>query len=484
MKTVRFHIQSLPPYTPAGTAFYLAGNFNGWQPAETPYRFAPNGDGSYSIDIQTDRDTLEYKITRGNWSAAEGDSMGNERPNRISKTGVPGSEYWISIESWTDMKAEAQQHRSPGNILLLHPALYIPQLDRTRRIWACLPPDYWTSGKRYPVVYMQDGQNLFDNPDAVYGSWGIDKALNRLFMSQMQAAAGMETQPIFIGIENGGEHRIAEYSPWQHPEYGGGEGEKYLDFVCDILKPFADEHLRTMPGRNDTGIMGSSMGGLISLYAALERPDIFGMAGVFSPSLWFSKEILPYVQHRKPALPQKILLMAGQQESETMVSDLLDLYETLLEAGHDDHLLHYDLHTDGAHAEWFWAREFEHALRWLFGNMPGHTHGVTGDFIKFRLDESAKQLVVNVNRRLQQPLLEIRDYCHYRQFHHPLTHDDNFIPYADWEECLYSIRLLSDGDLVFSRRVHLNQVEAVEPAKGKRPGARNISSPKPQTVVV
>ena len=472
MKTIRLHIQSLPAYTPPGASLFLAGNFNQWQPDEPRYRFRQNGDGSYSVDFQSDIDILEYKITRGNWSAAEGDAAGNERPNRVSKPGFADNDLWVRIESWTDFRGEARQYGAQENVLLLHPQFYMPQLGRHRRIWACLPPDYWTSGRRYPVVYMQDGQNLFDNPGAAFGSWGIDEALNRLFLPPkiptLHSPIASPQSLIIIGIENGGAHRIAEYSPWKNAEHGGGNGAQYFDFVCDTLKPFVDEHLRTLPAREHTGIAGSSMGGLISLYAALERPEVFGMAGVFSPSLWFSPEILPYVQQRKPAFSQKILLMAGQQESKTMVGDLLDLYETLLEAGHDDHNLHYDLHSDGAHAEWFWAREFEHALRWLFGDMPGHAHGVSGDFIKFHLDDKTKHLIVSVDRRLQQPLLEVRDYCHYREFHHPLSHDDNYIPYADWENCLYSIRLLSGGDLVFSRRVHLNEVEALAPPKRKK----------------
>ncbi len=475
MKTIRLHIQSLPSSTPPGSALFLAGNFNNWQPAEPQYRFRQNGDGSYSIDFQSESDLLEYKITRGDWSAAEGDERGNERSNRVSKPGFAENDLWVRIESWTDLPRQARAYGPSDNVLLLHPDFFIPQLGRHRRIWACLPPDYWTSGRRYPVVYMQDGQNLFDNPDAIFGSWGIDKALNRLFLDD-NPPSGQSLQPIFIGIENGGDRRIAEYSAWKNDEHGGGEAGQYLDFVCDTLKPFVDEHLRTLPGRADTGIAGSSMGGLFALYAALEKPDIFGMAGVFSPSLWFSNEILSFVRKCKPVFPQKILLMAGQQESDTMVSDLLDLYETLLEAGHDDHNLHYDLHTDGAHAEWFWAREFEHALRWLFGEMPGHSHGVSNNFIRFQLDEKAKHLIVNVDKRLRQPLLEIRDYCHYREFQHPLTHDANYIPYADWEECLYSIRLISGGDLVFSRRVHLNQVERAKPLKTNNQSTNNQST--------
>ena len=148
MKTIRLHIQSLPAYTPPGASLFLAGNFNHWQPAEPQYRFRQHGDGSYSIDFQSDIDILEYKITRGDWSAAEGDATGNERPNRVSKLGFADNDLWIGVESWTDLRREAREYGNAGNILLLHPEFYIPQLGRNRRIWACHPPDYWTSGRR------------------------------------------------------------------------------------------------------------------------------------------------------------------------------------------------------------------------------------------------------------------------------------------------------------------------------------------------
>ncbi|MFN0215247.1 MAG: alpha/beta hydrolase [Saprospiraceae bacterium] len=462
MKTINIQLQSLPIATPRPATFYLAGNFNHWQPDDAAYRFRANSDGSYQLAFKTQLDRLEYKITRGLWSSAEGDEEGRERPNRIYQMDSSENNLWLQVESWTDAHARS----SKGNVLLLHPNFLIPQLGRCRRIWACLPPDYWSNPeKRYPVVYMQDGQNLFDNPEAIFGSWDIDKAMNRLFLqAPSNAHPSLRYQaPILIGIENGGAHRINEYAVWHNPEHGGGEGDQFLEFVCNTLKPFVDEKLRTIPDREQTGVMGSSMGGLFALYAAIERPDVFGLAGVFSPSIWFSKnKVLHSAKNRKQDLPVKILLMAGQQESRDMVSDLLDLYETLLEAGHEEHHLHYDLHSNGVHSEWFWGREFEHALRWLFGEMQGHAHGgISDELIKFRLDPKAKELILNLSPRIQQAHLEIRDYCHGREFCHPLGHDDNRIPYADWENCIYSIRLISEGDLVFSRRLHLNQLSVL-----------------------
>jgi predicted alpha/beta superfamily hydrolase len=303
-------------------------------------------------------------------------------------------------------------------------------------------------------LYMQDGQNLFDAYGSFSGEWAVDKALNRLFTSDEHPMSSC----IVIGIENGGINRTAEYSPWTHPEYGGGEGEKYVDFVCQTLKPYVDSVLRTLPERENTGIMGSSMGGLISLYAALTQPQIFGMAGVFSPSLWFSKEVFDLAKKSIPGSHPNILLMAGQRESETMVSDLLDLYEDLVNAGHPEEQLHYDLHSDGEHAEWFWAREFEHALLWLLGNDPHHDHRHTHNGgIHFEVEKDTKTLIITLKRPLEQPVIEIRDYCHGKQFVHSLSNSGpTLIPYHDWEDCIYSIRLKTAEDLLFSKRIHLS----------------------------
>lgn len=457
MKTITAHLHALPSHTPPDTALFLAGNVNGWHPNDERFRFRPNGDGSFKLVFQADLETLEYKITRGHWSAAEGDTSGNALPNRIEKISASEHELWMRVESWTDLYEQSQGFKLPENILLLHPEFYMPQLGRRRRIWACLPPDYWSNTtKRYPVVYMQDGQNLFDNPEAMFGSWSIDKAMNRLYMEHPNLQSPTKQSPIIIGIENGGNSRINEYSPWNNALHGGGEGSQYLDFVCDTLKPFVDEHLRTLPGREHTGIVGSSMGGLIALCAAVEKPGVFGMAGVFSPSLWFSKNVFQMVKNKRPEAPVRILLMAGQQESRNMVDELLDMYETLLEAGHEEENLHYDLHSDGVHSEWFWAREFEHALHWLFGSKTDCEHdGVSDASVHFEVDAGVKELIVHVSPKISAPLLEVRDYCHDRRFHHTLQPAGNRISYAEWEHCVYSLRLHSGNDLVFSRRVAL-----------------------------
>jgi predicted alpha/beta superfamily hydrolase len=122
---------------------------------------------------------------------------------------------------------------------------FMPQLNRSRRIWLYLPPAYETSGLSYPVMYMHDGQNLFDVLTAYSGEWEVDEALNTL------ASQGHKV-PIVVGIDNGGTNRIGEYTPWSNPDYGGGDGDLYIRFIVETLKPYIDQHYRTLSDRSNT----------------------------------------------------------------------------------------------------------------------------------------------------------------------------------------------------------------------------------------
>lgn len=154
----------------------------------------------------------------------------------------------------------------------------MPQLDRNRKIWLYLPPDYSTSTKNYPVLYMQDGQNLFDNATSFAGEWQVDETLNSLF-------AGGDYGAIVVGIENGGGERLNEYSPWNNPSYGGGLGDQYVAFLANTLKPYIDANYRTRPEPQFNALIGSSMGALISTYGATEFPNIFRKVGSLSPAV-------------------------------------------------------------------------------------------------------------------------------------------------------------------------------------------------------
>jgi predicted alpha/beta superfamily hydrolase len=166
--------------------------------------------------------------------------------------------------------------------------VWSPQLRNRRTVDVYLPASY-PSGRRYPVVYMQDGQNLSDPATAFAGTWDLDGALDRL------SASGLET--IVVGVHHIGDARLGEYSPFPDRRHGGGEADAYLQFLTATLKPRIDRLFRTRVDRDETAIVGSSMGGLVSLYAYFRFPSIFGRAGVMSPSIWFGQDaIFDFVQ--------------------------------------------------------------------------------------------------------------------------------------------------------------------------------------------
>ena len=155
-----------------------------------------------------------------------------------------------------------------------------PQLKSTKKIWLYLPKNYTSSTKKYPVIYMHDAQNLFDSKTSFAGEWNIDEKLDSL-----------SAQVIVVGIETT-EKRMEELTPFVNAKHGGGKANDYLDFIVNTLKPTVDGTYRTKTNAKNTIMIGSSLGGLTSFYALLKYPNVFGKAGVFSPSFWFNRDEL------------------------------------------------------------------------------------------------------------------------------------------------------------------------------------------------
>jgi predicted alpha/beta superfamily hydrolase len=251
-----------------------------------------------------------------------------------------------------------RRHTASSNVHTLHTDFYIPQLKRHRTIYLYLPPDYYTSHKHYPVIYAQDGQNLFNEATAFHREWKIDKTLNQLHKKKDHGA-------IVVGIANGGGHRIHEYSAWHRPRLGGGEADRYVDFLADTLKPYIDTHFRTIASPDATALLGSSMGGLFALYGVLQRSDAFRRAGCLSPSLWFSHHIYEFAEKR--VTPQHRLYLAGSQtESSFMRQALQNMYFALNRGGLHDAHLRVVLRDKGRHNEVFWRNEFKKTYQWLY----------------------------------------------------------------------------------------------------------------------
>ncbi|MBC3542291.1 alpha/beta hydrolase [Rufibacter sediminis] len=357
---VTIEIRKLPECTPAQDTLFLAGNLNNWNPRATNFAFTKAANHRYYLALPAGSGKLEFKITRGSWETGETLASGAGRENRVYTPGPGKDTLRLEVENWQDNFAPvAKVHTAAANVQVLDNAFWMPQLNKSRRIWLYLPPDYETSGKKYPVLYMHDGQNLFDAFYSYSGEWSIDESLNQLFNTE-----GREV--IVVGIDNGGEERMNEYTPWRNTKYGGGKGDAYVDFLAQTLKPYVDAHYRTLPGQTHTGIAGSSMGGLISLYAALKYPKVFGKVGVFSPAFWVSPELYDYVAKTKPSKKLKLYLVAGAKESEEMVPDMARMRDLLIKRGLKPSALKYQVDADGEHKESYWQREFPGVFKWLF----------------------------------------------------------------------------------------------------------------------
>jgi predicted alpha/beta superfamily hydrolase len=198
-------------------------------------------------------------------------------------------------------------HHTVVGALRVTQGLLSPRLYNRRDIFVYLPPSYGYTDQRYPVLYMHDGQNLFDSALSYAGEWRVDETMERLAYEQ-------QLEAIVVGIPNMGQQRMDEYSPFHHPGLGGGRGDDYLAFLVHTLKPIIDNDFQTLPDAAHTGLMGSSMGGLISLYGFFRYPEVFGFAGVMSPSLWFAGyAMLAYVE-TAVFNPGRLYLDAGTRE--------------------------------------------------------------------------------------------------------------------------------------------------------------------------
>jgi predicted alpha/beta superfamily hydrolase len=242
-------------------------------------------------------------------------------------------------------------HARKGRLVVL-PSVYSPQLDNRRDLYVYVPAVSVPVGTGYSVIYMQDGQNLFDPAMSFAGTWGVDEAL------RWASRRGLDA--IVVGIPNMGEARLAEYNPF------GKAGDRYLDFVIHTVKPLVDAQFPTLPDRGHTGIAGSSMGGLISLYALFRYSESFGFAAALSPSLWFAGGALLDLVARAPRVPGRLYLDVGMREGEHNVALGRRLRDLLLakgyEAGRD---FRWVEDKDGVHHESAWGRRFRQALPFL-----------------------------------------------------------------------------------------------------------------------
>jgi len=339
----------------------LTQTFKNWTKKNPAKKLTRTGFNTFKIIITPPAGTIQYKVTRGSWHTVEADAMGNAISNRTYNYSGVASIINMQVDGWEDIGGNGQT-TATSNVHILDMNFPMPQLNKTRRVWVYLPPDYHTSSKKYPVLYMQDGQNLFDQYFTSFGEWEVDESLNTLFN---QGDYGV----IVVGIDNGGASRIDEYSPWNNPAYGGGQGTQYMNWMVNNLKPFIDSSFRTYVQPEYTGIMGSSMGALISQYGAVQYPQTFKKVGILSPAFWFHNSIFTHV-HNTGVLPDmKFYFVSGTTESSSMVPLMTAMRDSVVNNGLSIQRTKLLTFADGQHSEWFWDREFPAAYQWLFSNL-------------------------------------------------------------------------------------------------------------------
>ena len=365
---VRIEINSLPANSPANSSIFIAGNFNGWNPQNSNYQFQKNDKG-YFIELSLNSGAYEYKITRGGWDKAETTNEGRDISNRSVKVEADGT-VQISVDGWKDLFASSRlpkKSTASKNVEVIDTAFFIPQLSRTRRVWVYVPPTYNTSDEKYPVLYMHDGQNVFDDVTSFSGEWGVDEAIDTLGLKYKEC--------IVVGIDNGGNERLSEYSPydfrWQTGQNSFANikavGDKYVDFLVKTLKPFIDKKYRTLKNKENTFTAGSSMGGLISMYALLKYPKKFGGAGVFSPAFWTAPRIFDDIRTKGKKVKSKIYFYAGEQESETMVPMAIQAFNEMHRVSKSK--LSMVIRAEGKHNEQRWRMEFPGFYGWLMNSL-------------------------------------------------------------------------------------------------------------------
>jgi predicted alpha/beta superfamily hydrolase len=260
------------------------------------------------------------------------------------------------------MTEETKPHTLTG-AFRAHESFRSQFLSTERTLIVFVPPGYeGDEARRYPVLYLHDGQNIFDKATAFGEEWRADETAQRLIES------GAVEPMIMVGIYNTGEHRLDEYTPTGVEGKGGGQADAYGQMLVQEVKPFIDQHYRTLPSTENTALGGSSLGGLVTMHLGLKYPTVFGKLAVLSPSVWWDgRVILREVEALPGKLPLRIWLDAGTGEGQEVTSDTRMLRDALIAKGWtlEGDLRYYEAEGAG-HDERSWAARMDAVLAFLF----------------------------------------------------------------------------------------------------------------------
>lgn len=238
-------------------------------------------------------------------------------------------------------------------------------LRNQRDLIVYLPPGYDDQpDRRFPVLYLHDGQNLFDGATSFIPGmdWHVGHTADQLIQER-------RVEPlIIVGIYNAGKQRLGEYTPTRMPRLGGGRANRYAKFLLDEVQPFVKRQYRVREEAENTGIGGSSLGGLVSLYLGLRQPQIFGKIAALSPSVWWNERVILRFADAAPVHPlPRIWLDIGTREGPRIVDDVEHFRDVLIRKGWQlDHNLHYQRVEGAEHNEAAWAQRVGPFLQFLF----------------------------------------------------------------------------------------------------------------------
>ena len=379
-------IEELPSQTPEKASIFISGSFEGWSGGKKEYQLEKKNN-NYYITFANQSESILFKFTQGSWKSVESAKNGAALDNRSYKFDKPNDTLRVKIANWSHLPGNEKGSSAAKNVTVLSKVFEIPQLNRKRRVRLYLPPGYHKSNESYPVVYMHDGQNIFDSETSFSGEWNVDETLNKLYAAQ-------NLKLIVVGIDNGKSKRLDEYSPWENEKYGGGEGDEYLDFIVKTVKPYIDSTYKTLTDKKNTAIVGSSMGGLISHYAGLKYPAVFGKVGVFSPAFWFAPKVFDFSKTHGNIEDTRMFFLAGGKEGKNTsfneinqtVKDMNKMVHVLKEKGFPSNNLNVKVVPEGKHNEKLWRNNFEETILWLFNKDLKQRTFISSSFLNNKLE--------------------------------------------------------------------------------------------------
>lgn len=378
-----------PPMQPEPERIYMSTATDDWPEAGRPLKRL--AERLYEIRLSLPASSsLAYKFLREPaWKTVEKDARGEELSNRHFKIAPNVSEMVVfnDVARWADqpeppprtarMQSGVPQRLDTGQEettrtgdIRVHPTLLDEKTGVVREVHVYLPPGYSKESKTpYPVLYLLDGQNLFDKESAFIGvEWQVDETLEELI------PAGRLPPLIVVGVYNSPE-RMNEYTPFRDEEHNAGGGaDKHLDFILGTIKPFIDRTYHTASDRKHTAIGGSSLGGVFALYAIWKRPEAFSRAAVVSPACGWAREALTdFVRTSKPPENVRLWVDMGTREGpdaaqqKRSLEAVHRLVAALKEKGlSSDASLHYEEAPGAAHNEAAWAARFGQMVQYLF----------------------------------------------------------------------------------------------------------------------